>query len=367
MRRFAAPVFLLFLASTFAPAASLPDLFLKAKQQFRLGSYSASLETLDRLAAESEEPGNEAYRAQLRPALAFYRGACLAALGRADEARTQFETFLTYQPGASLDPSAYPPQVLAAFRDAHREVPSERKKASAIGSMAEEYRAYVAPVQAASEESAADWADGPIHYLLTADQKSEYSRLSGPASRSEFISVFWKARDPQPETPENEARLEFERRVAYADSHFSQDEIRGSLTDRGMVFVLLGPPTWVGRRPLRTGDDRDDPLGMSRYSDLDIRNALIGKSPAASAAVYDHMTGPSTKLLGTEGNYEEVWHYRRELLPGGVSYQQVDFAFISRQGYGHNVLQREDRSIQTLEAARTAVRGGTFTRAAVPH
>jgi len=45
----------------------------------------------------------------------------------------------------------------------------------------------------------------------------------------------------------------------------------------------------------------------------------------------------------------------------------VDFAFITRQGYGRNVMQREDRTITTLEAARTAVRGGTFTRAAVSH
>jgi GWxTD domain-containing protein len=220
-------------------------------------------------------------------------------------------------------------------------------------------------VQKGAEEAGADWAEGPIHYLLTSAQRADYARLSDPASRSEFITVFWKGREPHPETPENEARLEFERRIAYADAHFSQDETRGSLTDRGMVFLLLGPPTWVGRRPLRTGDDRDDPLGMSRYSDIDIKNALRGKSPAASAAIFDSMTAPTAKLPSIEGNYEEIWHYRRELLPSAVSYQQVDLVFITRQGYGQNILQREERTITTLEAARTAVREGTFSRAAV--
>ena len=30
------------------------------------------------------------------------------------------------------------------------------------------------------------------------------------------------------------------------DRQFAQDETPGSLTDRGMVFVLLGAPTWIG-------------------------------------------------------------------------------------------------------------------------
>ena len=37
-----------------------------------------------------------------------------------------------------------------------------------------------------------------------------------PVSRSEFVTAFWKARDPRPETVENEFREEFEKRVAFA-------------------------------------------------------------------------------------------------------------------------------------------------------
>jgi GWxTD domain-containing protein len=362
MRRFVVSFLPLFLVSLWASAASLPEIFLQAKQQFRLGSYAGALETLDRLAAESEKPGNESLRSDLRPALAFYRGACLAAMGRTDEALPEFEAFLTYQPAASLDPSAYPPQVLAAFDRARRDASGDSPKASAIGSLTDAYRSYVPPVKTAADEADPEWADGPAHYLLTADQKLEYSRLADPASRSEFIALFWKGRDPNPETPENEARLEFERRVAYADSRFSQDETRGSLTDRGMVFVLLGPPTWIGRRPLRTGDDRDDPLGMSRYSAIDIKSAL--KTTGGSPLVWDQMTAPATKLVSTAGNYSEIWHYRRELLPTKISYQQVDFDFITRQGYGQNILQRDDQTITTLEAARQALRVGTLQRAA---
>ena len=182
------------------------------------------------------------------------------------------------------------------------------QKPAETGTLAASYRAYQAPVEKGAEEAGEDWAEGPVRFLLTAEQKMDYERLSDPASRSEYITEFWKGRDPKSETPENEARIEFERRVAFADSRFSQDETRGSLTDRGMVFVLLGPPTWAGRKPINTGDDVNDPKGMSMYSDLDVRNALRGASSAASARIYDRMTSTGTKL-----------HERRRQLSRGLA------------------------------------------------
>jgi GWxTD domain-containing protein len=339
-------------------------LFLKAKEQFRLAQYAASLATLDALAAEVEKPGNESYRASLPAGLAFYRGACDAALGRTDEARVKFETFLSYQPNATLDPSTYPPKVIALLEDVRKTMRTEAQHPAETGSLATAYRAYQAPVDRGSEEAGEDWAEGPAGYLLTADQKHTYERLSDPASRSEFITAFWKERDSRPETPENETRIEFERRVAFADARLAQDETRGSVTDRGMVFVLLGPPTWVGRKPLATGEDAADPKGMSMYSDLDLRNALHGTTGAASARIYDKMTSVGTRLPDSDGNYREVWHYRRELLPAGVSFHQVDFEFITRKGYGQSVWQREGRTLTTLETARAALRTGTLTRTA---
>ena len=351
-------------AAALAAATDCLQLFLKAKEQFRLGAYADSLATLDRLAVESDKPGNESVRTHLAPGLAFYRGAGLAALGRTEEALPQLQAFLQYQPNASLDPSAFPPRVLAALDEARRGVKSDTPGPPSTGSLGASYQAFKAPVEALRDGAGEDWADGAVRYLLTAEQRREYRRLSDPVSRSEFITEFWKIRDPKAETAENEARLEFERRVAFADRQFPQDETPGSLTDRGMVFVLLGAPTYIGRSPLRTGEDANDPKGMSMYSDRDVSNALRGSSGAASAIIFDSMTGPNNRLPDSDGNYREVWHYRRELLPAGISYFQVDFDFITRQGYGRNVLQRDARVLSTLETARTAVRAGTFARSA---
>ena len=78
-----------------------------------------------------------------------------------------------------------------------------------------------------------------MRHLLTSEERRAFVQMFNPVTRSEFVTAFWRARDPRPETMENEFREEFEKRVAFADSHFTEDEVRGSLTDRGMVFVLL--------------------------------------------------------------------------------------------------------------------------------
>jgi len=375
MRRYLA--FLLFLAAVSGSAASLPSLFYKAKEQFRMANYAESLKTLDVLQAEAEKPGNEAARSQLAPGLAFYRGACLAALGRGDEARESFETFLAYQPNPKLDPSLYPKKVIAAIDDARKSVQKSAKSPAGsgasepssgtpaeIGTFAASYRAfkYEGPSSDGADEN---WADGPARYLLTSEQRADYERLSTLAERSEYITEFWKAHDPTPETPENEFREEFEKRVAFADLHLGQEETRGSLTDRGMLFVLMGPPTWVGRRPIATGEDTADPEGMTRYSALDTTQAVKSTtSPGQAAAIRGAMTGPANTAPESDSNWREIWHYRRELLPKAVSYQQVDFEFLTKRGYGKNVLQRDEISLTTIEAAKSAGRSGILVQKA---
>ena len=143
-----------------------------------------------------------------------------------------------------------------------------------------------------------------------------------------------------------------------SNSSFQADNYTQELKDRGLVFVLLGPPTWVGRKPITTGDDRSDPAGMSMYSNNDITAALAGTGNR-SVVIWDHMTNPSTKLPSSDANWREIWHYRHESLPEGLLFRQVDFEFITRKGYGKNVLQRDDPTLKTLNFARDHARGAS--------
>ncbi len=97
-----------------------------------------------------------------------------------------------------------------------------------------------------------------MRYLLTANERREWSRTGDAPSRSELITRFRAARDSTPDTAENEFRMEFERRVAFAEASLARGETRGSITDLDYVFVVLGPPTSVGRTGMAPGDDGSD-------------------------------------------------------------------------------------------------------------
>jgi GWxTD domain-containing protein len=347
---------LAFALSTFL-AATLPELFQRAKDQFKLGSYADSLKTLDALETESAKPGHDKERTALQPGLLFYRGANLAALGRADEAQEAFEGFLEYQPEARLDPAIYPKAVIAALERARESSKRKAPSPSESPAIAEAYKAFPRPQPGGAETPGDAWSEGPVRFLLTADEKRDYVRLLGPREQSEFVANFWRSRDPHPEASENAFREEFEKRVAFADAQFTQGETRGSLSDRGMVFIVLGPPTYSGRRALTTGDDAADSQALSRYSSAEQSVAgSTGGSNAGRLARVEQTSGPGTKILEPAANSVEIWHYVHESLPSGIPYQEVLFQFITKQGYGKNVLQRDPTALTTLEKSRQIAR-----------
>ncbi|MGH9317897.1 MAG: GWxTD domain-containing protein, partial [Thermoanaerobaculia bacterium] len=334
------------------PAPTLPELLQRVKNEFHYGRYPAALDTLAALDAESRKLGLEKDREALVPIIAFYRGASLAALGRKEQAIPQLQSFLLYQPNAALDPAFYPRTVIAAFADA-RKASAPREAPEPGRSLAEAFAAFPRPQIAGDEFLGEDWAEGPVRHLLNSEDRRDFSRLSDPVSRAEFVSAFWKKRDPKPETPENEFREDFIKRVAFADAKFTEGETPGSRTDLGMVFVLLGPPTWIGRKPFVSGEDANTASNLTRYRTADVKVAAVpGGTTAARVSRIDAVTGPGTTMNEASQDWREVWHYRHELLPRGTPYLQVDVEFLTKKGYGSSVLQREAVVLDTLDRAR---------------
>ena len=317
--------------STFLAAApALPELFQKVKLRVAGGDYAGGLETLKELDREAEKPENAKALPALRPAAAFYRGVCLAATGRTEDARAQFAIYLAANPDKTLERNAYPRPVLDAFEQARK---SARASVSEeVSALAAAYRQTNAPSSDPSPPGP-DWASGPVKYLLAPEEVRAYSRIAADQERAEFVARFWGSGDPAAPRAAK-LRHEFERRVAFADEHFAEGPTRGSLTDRGMVFVLLGPPSGVLRRPITAADDTPSMLTM---------NGATNPAPRASIGV-SSSDQPS--------NWREVWRYKRALLPAEAPYQQVDFAFQTRVDYGTNVLQREAAVLRTLDIAR---------------
>ena len=77
--------------------------------------------------------------------------------------------------------------------------------------------------------------------IMTKEENKIFVHLPDSESRKEFIADFWAKRDPDPDTPANEFKQEFEARVAYANSRFKEGG-PGYNTDRGRIYIFMGPP-----------------------------------------------------------------------------------------------------------------------------
>jgi GWxTD domain-containing protein len=98
------------------------------------------------------------------------------------------------------------------------------------------------------------WLREEVTYIISEVERETFLSLSTEAERNAFIDVFWRKRDQNPATPENEYKTEHYERLAYANEFFSRDTFRpGWQTDRGRFYILLGKPNT--RRPLEASDE----------------------------------------------------------------------------------------------------------------
>ncbi|MGZ8392502.1 MAG: GWxTD domain-containing protein [Gemmatimonadales bacterium] len=67
-------------------------------------------------------------------------------------------------------------------------------------------------------------------------------RKAPPAERSRLWREFYAETDPNKATPENEALNQYFGRISAANSRFTDEGTAGWRTDRGEVFIALGPP-----------------------------------------------------------------------------------------------------------------------------
>jgi GWxTD domain-containing protein len=83
---------------------------------------------------------------------------------------------------------------------------------------------------------------GPAGFIMTEAEKSAYALLKTDAEAQAWAELFWAKRDPDLNTVENEFKQDFDQRVAAADKMFSTDKVKGSVSDRGKVLIVMGRP-----------------------------------------------------------------------------------------------------------------------------
>lgn len=99
------------------------------------------------------------------------------------------------------------------------------------------------------------WLSEDVSYIITKEERRAFMALQTDDERENFIENFWRRRDPNPDTEENEFREEYYERIAYANERFSSG-IPGWRTDRGRIYIAWGKPDSVEARPAGGSYDR---------------------------------------------------------------------------------------------------------------
>jgi len=101
------------------------------------------------------------------------------------------------------------------------------------------------------------WLDEDVRWIITDQERKAFLSLSNDEERDAFIEQFWRRRNPNPDSPENEYREEHYRRIAYANEHFAAGK-PGWMTDRGHIYIAFGPPDSIEAHP--AGGNYERPL-----------------------------------------------------------------------------------------------------------
>jgi GWxTD domain-containing protein len=286
----------------------------KAKEEIAAGQHAAALKLLHEATPAAAASTQLRQRAAALSAIYFYSAMAELALGQKEQAEADLRSFLLYSPQTKIEASRFSPEFVALFESVNSGL---SKRRSSPASFEDAYPGFP-PGVSSSVWPIDTWGASSEFIILGTDhEKEEWGRLRDEAERRTFIDTFWKQRDPDPSTSVNEARVEFLSRIAFADVAFAESpDGRGSLSDRGRVFVLLGPPQRVSVRPM----NRREAWYQPRRT-IDAGNAL------------------------------EQWTYFRDQLPRKLPNNELVVRFITEGG---SMIRKMERDFLVEKAVKDA-------------
>ena len=94
------------------------------------------------------------------------------------------------------------------------------------------------------------WLEEEVVYIITDREKDIFLILESQEERNGFIEAFWRKRDPNPATPQNEFREEHQLRLDYANRYLGRETPSpGWKSARGRAYIKLGKPQDIQRFP----------------------------------------------------------------------------------------------------------------------
>lgn len=258
--------------------------------------YDAAAEILSEAIPSAEALPNAEERSQALAALNFYAAIAYHSAADEDSARQHLQAFLAIQPNARIDPNVFGQSFVALFNQV---------RTAPRGAATVTFDSLYPTISSKAPEPSVGFVITPaFQYLATPDEKRTYDNIHDDGARAKFVEEFWKRRDPTPGDARNEFREQFLERAALADYYFSSGDVRGSLTDRGKVYLLLGKPGAIENRRFRPSDGELSLQGEYEYGETTL----------------------------------EIWRYPRKLLPVAIPTAGVTYMFVTHKRLGDHML-----------------------------
>jgi len=184
------------------------------------------------------------------------------------------------------------------------------------------------------------WLQEEVVYIITPKERDVFLQLETDREREIFIEAFWKQRDPDSLTPENEFKIEHHKRIAYSNQHLGREGPgAGWRSDMGRFYILLGPPQQIERYENRS---EIYPVvvwfydGMAKYGIPNSFYLMFFKpSGTGEFELYSPVQdGPASLLIHYKGDRVDYLSAYNELMRVDPTIADVSLSFLPDESGG---------------------------------
>lgn len=105
-----------------------------------------------------------------------------------------------------------------------------------------------AAAQTKAESPHEKWLNEDVAYIIEPAEKAAFQRMGSDEERQKFIEQFWARRG------DGKVKEEHYRRMRYANERFRNGDVAGWRTDRGRIYIQMGPPDEIESHPAEQKD-----------------------------------------------------------------------------------------------------------------
>lgn len=185
----------------------------------------------------------------------------------------------------------------------------------------------------------ADELEAVGRVVLHGDQLKAFLK-AGRSGREAILAKFWGDLDPDPATPFNAVEEEFRSRMSYVDRFLGGMTRAGPRDDRGLVYLLLGPPDDIEKQVVPINpQDFNDALARVYDSYLPTNHGLVLRDAYTSDEQTTQAIRDRLDRLTSQMQYKafELWKYKANGSPLFQNQYSVmplglNFLFVARGG-----------------------------------